>query len=97
MPRYLSRWTLEELRQFAREHELEVMRNPRMNRVNKRSYYDALKRFIRRNSTTVLRKLSLAQLVERIRRENIPLPEAGSGRNGRLIKKDYEPEEELKF
>ena len=52
-----------------------------------------------------MRKLTLARLKERVERENISLPEDGSGRRGGLIKKDYiaaikrfyEPQEELKF
>ena len=42
--KYLSKWRLEELKQVGREHKLEVMRDPRMNRVNKRSYYTAVKK-----------------------------------------------------
>ena len=88
MVKYLSRWTLEELNQFGREHgPLFIMRDPRTGRVNKPSYYDAVKRAIQRNKPVYLRKLSLAQLKERAESENIPLPEDGSGRNGRLIYK----------
>ena len=79
MVKYFSWWASAELKEFSHEHELEVIRDRRTNRFNKRSYYDAVKRFIKRNSTTELRKLKLDRLKERIRRENIPLPEAGSG------------------
>ena len=66
-----------ELKQFAREHGPIIIYYAR---CNKRSYYDAVKRAIKRNKLTQLRKLSLARLVERVERENIPLPEDGSGR-----------------
>ena len=47
----------------------------------------------------------LVWLAERVQQNNIPLPEDGSGKGGRVIKKDYiatikrfyEPEKELKF
>ena len=108
MDKYLSRWTSQELKQFSREHgPLLVVRDPRTGRVNKRSYYNAVKRYIKRNRPTPLYKLKLAQLTERIEAENIPLPEHGGGRIGRIIqfkkdyvaaiKKFYEPEEELNF
>ena len=64
------------------------------------------KRYIKRNRSTPLYKLKLAQLKERIEAENVPLPEHGRGRMGRIqkrkhyvaaIKMFYEPEEELIF
>ena len=70
MPRHLSRWTLAELKQFAREHgPIFIMRDPRTGRFNKRSYYDAVKRAIKRNRPVYLRKLTLARLKERVERE----------------------------
>ena len=106
MPKHLSRWTLAELKQYGREHRpLCITRHHRTGRFNKRSYYDAVKRSIKINRPSQLRKLKLERLKERVRRENIPLPEDGSGRRGGLINKDYimaikkfyEPEEELAF
>ena len=48
-------------------------------------HYEAVKRRIKINRPTQLRKLTLARLKERFRRENIPLPERGGGRRGGLI------------
>ena len=92
MAKHLSRWTLAELKQYSREHgPLLIMRDRRTGRFNKRSYYDVVKRSITRNRPMQLRKLKLVQLVERIRRENICLPEDKSGKRGGLIKKNTWP------
>ena len=86
MAKHLSRWTLTELKQFLNEHgPLLVVRDDRTGRVNKRSYYNAVKRYIKRNRPTPLYKLKMAELIERIEAENIPLPEHGSGRMGHII------------
>ena len=86
IPGYLSWWTLAEFKQFELEHgPLLIMRDRRTGRFNKRSYYEAVKRRIKINRPTQLRKLTLARLKERFRRENIPLPERGGGRGGGLI------------
>ena len=80
MDKYLSRWTLQELKQFSREHELEVIRDDTTGRVNEWSFYNTVKCFIRRKKPTPLYKLKLAELIERIEAENVPLHERGSGR-----------------
>ena len=86
--KYLSRWTLPELTQYARDHRpIFIMRDPRTGRINRQSYYEAVRRDIRRNMPIQMRKQTLARLVERVQRENVLLPEDCSGRGGRLIKK----------
>ena len=73
---------------WSREHgPLLITQDRRTGRFNKRSYYDAVKRGIKINRPTQLRKLKLDRIKERVRRENIPLPEVGSGRRGGLIKR----------
>ena len=71
-----------------------MVRDDRTGRVNKRSYYNAVKRYIKRNGPTPLYKLKMAELIERIEAEeaeNIPLPEHNSGRMGHIIKKTTSP------
>ena len=92
MDKYLSRWILTELKQFLNEHgPLLTVRDRRTGRVNERSYYNAVKRYIKGNRSTPLYKLKLAQLKEPIEAENVPLPEHGIGTMGRIIKKTTSP------
>ena len=75
MPRYLSRWTLGELKRYLRNKKhgpLFIIRDP-----IERSYQ-------RRKELHKKQAYAVARLKERIRRENIPLPERGSGRRGWL-------------
>ena len=104
--KYLSRWTLAELIEYLEEHNLLfILSTLGDHRITKRSYYEAVRRDIRRNRSVELRQQPLVWLAERVRRENIPLPEDGSGKGGRVITKDYiaaitrfyEPDKELKF
>ena len=51
----LSKWRLEELKPYERENRpLFIMRDPRTGRFNKRSYFEAVKRAIKRNKPTQL-------------------------------------------
>ena len=91
MDKYLSRWTLAELKQFSNERRLLVARDRRTGRVNKRSCYNAVKRYDKRTRPTLLYKLKLAQLKERFRAENIPLLEHFNGKRGHIKKTTSPP------